>query len=65
MIRKCRPVGRSFFEALDSLVVPPVIEGWNLVTDAIGEQLTLAALGEKSAQQALDDAKDVLEDLIQ
>ncbi len=53
------------FEALDSLVVPPVIEGWNLVTDAIGEQLTLAALGEKSAQQALDDAKDVLEDLIQ
>jgi multiple sugar transport system substrate-binding protein len=53
------------FEALNSLVVPPVVEGWNLVTDAIGEQLTLASLGEKTAQEALDDAKVILEDIIQ
>lgn len=54
----------AVFKALDTLVVPPVIDGWNQVTDAIGEQLDLAVLGEKTPQQALDDAKVALEDIM-
>jgi multiple sugar transport system substrate-binding protein len=64
-LEKEKPASREVvFEALDSLVVPPVVDGWNLVTDVIGEQLTLASLGEKTAQEALDDAKVSLEELI-
>ena len=53
------------FDALDTLVVPPVIERWNELTDAVGEELLRAAMGEKTPQQALDDAKVVLEGLLQ
>lgn len=60
------PVSRNVvFEALDSLVVPPVIENWNELTDAVGKELEQAKLGQKTPQEALTDAKAVLEDLIQ
>lgn len=60
------PASRNVvFEALDSLVVPPVIESWNELTDAVGQELEQAKLGQKTPQEALTDAKAVLEDLIQ
>lgn len=44
------------FKALDTAVVPPVINNWNQLTDAVGKQLDAAKLGQKTAQQALTDA---------
>lgn len=53
------------FDALDTLVVPPVIENWNALTDAVGKELDEAKLGMKTPQEALDAAKEALEALIQ
>ena len=44
------------FKALDTAVVPPVINNWSQLTDAVGKQLDAAKLGQKTAQQALTDA---------
>ncbi len=52
------------FDALDTLVVPPVIENWNELTDVVGKELDKAKLGEKTPQEALDDAKVAIEELI-
>lgn len=52
------------FEALDTLVVPPVIENWNELTDIVGKELEKAKIGEKTAQEALDEAKIALEKLL-
>lgn len=52
------------FDALDTLVVPPVIENWNALTDAVGKELDEAKLGMKTPQEALDAAKVALEELI-
>lgn len=52
------------FEALDSLVVPPVIENWNELTDIVGKELDQAKLGSKTPEEALKDAKSGLESLI-
>lgn len=52
------------FKALDSLVVPPVIESWNELTDIVGKELDQAKLGLKTPEQALKDAKTALEILI-
>ncbi len=52
------------FDALETLVVPPAIESWNELTDAVGKQLDMAKLGQKTAQEALDDAKVEVEKLI-
>ena len=51
-------------DALKTLVVPPVIEKENELTDVVGKQLDMAKLGQKTAQQALDDAKVEIEKLI-
>jgi multiple sugar transport system substrate-binding protein len=53
------------FEALNTLVVPPVIESWNELTDIVGQELEQAKLGQKTPEQALQDAKVALEQLIQ
>lgn len=52
------------FEALDSLVIPPVIENWNALTDAVGKELDEAKLGMKTSKEALDAAKIELEKLL-
>ncbi len=52
------------FDALDTLVVPPVIENWNALTDAVGKELDEAKLGLKTPQEALDAAKEALEAII-
>jgi multiple sugar transport system substrate-binding protein len=52
------------FDALETLVVPPVIEKENELTDAVGKQLDMAKLGQKTAKEALDDAKVEIEKLI-
>ncbi len=52
------------FKALDTLVVPPVIESWNELTDIVGKELDQAKLGLKTPEQALKDAKKALESLI-
>lgn len=53
------------FEALNTLVVPPVIESWNELTDIVGQELEQAKLGQKTPEKALQDAKIALEQLIQ
>jgi multiple sugar transport system substrate-binding protein len=52
------------FKALDTLVVPPVIENWNELTDAVGKELEKAKIGEKTPQEALDSAKAAIEKLL-
>ncbi len=52
------------FDALDTLVVPPVIENWNELTDVVGKELDQAKLGTKTPEQALKDAKVEIENLI-
>lgn len=52
------------FEALKTLVVPPVTEKWNELTDIVGKELDAAKLGQKTPQQALDDAQKEVEQLL-
>ncbi len=52
------------FKALDTAVVPPVVAHWNQLTDAVGKELDAARLGQKTAQQALTDAKADIEALM-
>lgn len=64
-LEKDSPESREVvFEALNTLVVPPVIENWNELTDIVGKELDKAKLGEKTPQEALDAAKTALEELI-
>lgn len=53
------------FKALDSLVVPPVIENWNELTDIVGKELDQAKLGVKTVEEALNDAKTAIEGIIE
>ncbi len=52
------------FDALNSLVVPPVIEKENEMTDMIGKELDKVKLAEETPKQALDNLQIKLEDLI-
>lgn len=52
------------FQALDTAVVPPVIDNWNQLTDAVGRQLDEAKLGSKTPEEALADAAAALEALL-
>jgi len=64
-LKKSPPQSRKIvFEALDTLVVPPVIEKWNEMTDMIGRELELVKLGQKTPEQALADADKNLQGLI-
>ncbi|QUI20956.1 sugar ABC transporter substrate-binding protein [Vallitalea pronyensis] len=64
-LEKEPPASREIvFEALETLVVPPVIEQWNELTDAVGKELEAAKYGTKSPQEALDAAKAAIEKII-
>lgn len=52
------------FEALDDIVVPPVIEQQAQMQDIVGQQLQRAVLGEVSAQEALDTAAEQVQALL-
>ena len=52
------------FEALDTLVTPPVIEQQSQMQDAITQALDLAKTGELSPQEALAQAKTEIEALL-
>lgn len=52
------------FEALDTLVVPPVIEKWGEMTDMIGLELEKVVLGQKTPEQALADMETNLKPLL-
>lgn len=52
------------FDTLNFLITPPVIEQFAEMGDIIGAELTAAASGAKTAQQALDDAQKSLEEKI-
>ncbi len=53
------------FDALETLVTPPVIERQSQMQDAITGLLDQARTGELSPQEALDQAKSKVEELIQ
>lgn len=60
-----KPASREVvFQALDTAVVPPVIGNWNQLTDAVGKQLEEATLGHKTPEQALKDARTIIEALL-
>lgn len=64
-LEKESPESREIvFEALDTLVVPPVIGNWNELTDVVGKELEMAKIGEKTAKEALDQAKIEIEKLL-
>jgi multiple sugar transport system substrate-binding protein len=64
-LKKSPPQSRDIvFKALDSLVVPPVIEQWSEMTDIIGRELELVKLGQKTPDKALADAEAKLKNLI-
>lgn len=54
----------AVFESLDYLVTTPAIVEFSMTADIIGQQLSAAASGEKTAQEALDDAQAELESKI-
>lgn len=48
-LKQSPPESRKWvFEALNSPVVPPVIDKWDEMTDQIGKELELAKLGKQS-----------------
>lgn len=55
----------AVFMALESPVTPPVIERQNEMQDAVNALITQVVDGEISAQDALDQAKAILDGLIQ
>ena len=52
---------KAVFDSLKYLVTPPVIEQFNEMATIVTEQLEKARDGEKTPQQALDDAQKALE----
>ena len=55
----------AVFMALESPITPPVIERQNEMQDTINALITQVLDGELTAQEALDQAKEALDDLIQ
>lgn len=49
---------QAVFDSLDHLVVAPIIEEYSLMSDIITEKLSLAASGELSVEEALNQAQD-------
>ncbi|PAE32936.1 ABC transporter substrate-binding protein [Bacillus sp. 7884-1] len=45
---------KAVFEALDSLVLPPVVENWSKISDATNKQFEQALNGEKSTKEVLE-----------
>ena len=52
------------FEALDAIVVPPVIEQQAQMQDIVSQELARAVLGEITAQEALDSAAEQVQALL-
>ncbi|MBU9713880.1 ABC transporter substrate-binding protein [Evansella tamaricis] len=52
------------FDALDSLVTPPVVEEWSRMTDMIGEELELVKLKQKTPAEALESAEERLKNIL-
>ena len=64
-LKQSPPATRKWvFQALNSPVVPPVIDKWNEMTDQVGKELEQAKLGKITPAQALTNAKQKLEALI-
>ena len=55
----------AVFAALESPITPPVIERQVEMQDIIGAHLNAVVLGELTAQEALDEAKAQLDDLLE
>lgn len=51
----------AVFESLDSLVLPPVINDYSQMSDIITKYVGMAASGELTAQEALDQAQSECE----
>lgn len=49
---------QAVFDSLDAVVLPPVIESQQEMQDIVGEELSNAAAGRKTVEQALTDAQD-------
>lgn len=64
-LKQSPPANRkAVFEALNSPVVPPVLDKWNEETDQVGKELEQAKLGKISPAQALANARAKLEALL-
>lgn len=51
------------FEALENVVLPPATEQWNEMVDIVNLEISVAKLGEKTAEEALNDAQVKVEEL--
>lgn len=52
------------FDALNTLVVPPVIPEWNKLTDAFTKELDLVKLGKKTPKEALNELQPQVQSLV-
>jgi multiple sugar transport system substrate-binding protein len=65
-LEKTPPANRpAVFTALESLVTPPVIVRQNEMQDGVNALLTQVVDGELTAQEALDQAKELIDGLIE
>lgn len=55
---------QAVFDALDAVVLPPVIESQQEMQDIVSEELGNAAAGRKSVEQALTDAQERVNGLL-
>lgn len=64
-LAKTPPASRQVvFDALEAVVMPPVIERQQEMQDIVSEELTEAAAGRKSAQEAVDSAAERVRKLL-
>lgn len=64
-LKQSPPASRkAVFDALNSPVVPPVIDKWNEMADGVGKELEQAKLGKITPAEALANAKKKLEGLM-
>ncbi len=55
---------QAVFDSLDYLVVPPIIEDYSMMADIITDKISLAASGNLSVEDALNQAQEECESLI-
>lgn len=55
---------QAVLDSLESVVLPPVIESQQEMQDIVSEELSNAAAGRKSVEQALTDAQDKVNELL-
>ncbi len=60
-----KPASREvIFEALDTGIMPPVVDKYSQVQDAINEELDKAVIGKQSAKEALTAAQSKVSDIL-